>query len=467
MEEERRPRRWVRRIKRLLLVSAGGLLLLFLALQVLLATPWLRDRVAEKLSQRLGLDVEIGGLGWTPWGGGTVREFVILQPGPVREHTDEPLLRIAEIRVSPHYRSCARGDWWVERIEVRDPVLSVSVEMLISLAAAGLPSQDPPPVIAAVDPSKARPQEPGPEPPSIVGCPESGHDGGQGVAGNGAAPGVPIKSSANQKKRTFEAIVRNGSCKVFSIGQNGDLVALDGLDVDIVGTGDVGSGRARLSTLKMLQQTMETSVGVELELVAGVLSFVIQEDAEKDRQLTGNGNVGMRRGFPFQASVGYESSEPSKLMIPGLGELDIEENQTFVQCMGLGRVPMSWRALLRAGGEGVELKEAGLGFDRYEAAMVLRNGVFQVPDFRLLGDQASLLGNGWVNRESGSGVVRLVVSSAAAEWVKARLGVERMESLDPGNRQFLDVDFWRDPSGWMADLDGRTVPLSEIGLSGR
>ncbi|MBK1826137.1 hypothetical protein JIN81_03840 [Haloferula rosea] len=355
----------------------------------------------------------------------------------------------------------------MDRIEVRDPVLSVSAEMLISLAAAGLPSQEPPPVIAAVDPSKGRPQEPSPEPPSIVDGPQSGRDGGGEVVGDGGTPAVPTKPPVSTKKRPLQMEVVNGRFRMFSIGQMGELMALDDLDLVFAGSDEAGSGNARLAALKVLKQTMETDIGVELQLAARILNLKVIEEPEKPMQLTGNGRISINPALPFEATVGYRSTESSCFRFPALEELEIAQNQTFVQCAGFARVPMSWRALVRSGGEGLVMKGAGLEFDRYGAAMVLQNGVFQVPDFRLLGDQASLLGNGWVNRESGSGVIRLVVSSAAAEWVKARLGVERMDSLDPGNRQFLDVDFWRNPTGWMADLDGRTVPLSEIGLSGR
>lgn len=457
--EERRPRRWVRRLKRLLLFSVGGLLVLFLSLQIALSTPWMRNRVASKLSQRSGLDIKIGGLGWTPWSGGSVRGLIVEQPRGIREFSTEPLAQAACIRVFPDYWACLRKEWHASRIEIDEPELAVSLEMLVSIAASSVPAAEPP-LVAMTDV---------PPPPSQVPLPSPPGGGSTGVDVDSEeiakpqppAPAAPEAVKA-ASKRPMDIVLRNGGFELFSIRSTGPLALVQGVELRLPLWTDGASGGCQIQRILVAEHSIETNVEVDVLMAADVIHWVVKNCSEKIEQITGRGLFRLVAGVPFQAAVGYRSETGLHLNVPGCGVGHIASNQTMVQGGGWALVPMSWRGLLQLQGEGVKLEEQGLEFTRYGASALLQNGVLQVPDARLLGDQFAVLGNGWVNRESGSGVVRLVVPGEAAEVLKNRLGVAQLEVLAPGNRQYLDVSFWRDPEGWMAELGGKPVPFEEL-----
>jgi hypothetical protein len=192
----------------------------------------------------------------------------------------------------------------------------------------------------------------------------------------------------------------------------------------------------------------------------------IPESAEKKAQVTGSLLVKMVRGVPFQAKVGYQRSESIEWQIQGFDSVRIESNQTLVQGGGWLLAPMSWQGLMGIQGRGLHLRESGLSFDRFGGNVLLQAGLLQAPDVRILGDQVSLLGNGWVNRSDGAGVLRVVVPTTAAGMVTQRLEGASLQPLEPGNRGYIDLSVWREPEGWVAGYDDRTLPVAEL-LSGR
>lgn len=157
-----RPARWLRIVKRVSVVLAAGSLVLFLLVQLVLATPWAREKVAGQVTKRTGLDCRIGSLSWTPWGGAGIRALVVDQPRELG--WDQPLLRIERLRVQPDYVSCFKRQWRVRAVEVDRPELSLSVEMLVAMARRSIPTADPP-ALAVVEESPA----PGPVIPSELG----------------------------------------------------------------------------------------------------------------------------------------------------------------------------------------------------------------------------------------------------------------------------------------------------------
>jgi len=455
---QRRPRLWVRRLKRLLLILVGLLLVLFLGLQILFATPWFRGKVAGKLSQRVGLEVSIGGLGWTPWGGGAVREFRVEQPPGIREQTEDPLVQVGEIRVFPDYVACLRGNWRARRVQFDAPELAVSVEMLVAMVGSRVPDAEPP-TVALAKPPAAPPRVTPPSGPETVVEPGSEH----AVAPPKPVAGQPsAKEEPQAKKQPFELIVSSAKGLLFSAGSKTSICSFSGVDLKLPLGDATKQGGGKIGQISLGDQVIETEVLFEVESPGSLVEFKVMENADKEMQLTGGLRVKLSRGLPFQAVVGYRSSAPIRTSVPGIGEVEVSRNQTAVQGTGFGVAPMSWRGLLQFQGEGIRLPKQSLEMGRYEGSVLLQNGVLQIPDIRFLGDDFSLLGNGWVNRRAGSGVVRLVVPEQAEGVLRGRFGVTELQALEPGDRRFLDVTLWRAPEDWMADVDGRTVPLREL-----
>jgi len=79
-------RRWGLSLRRIAAGLVASAMLGFLLLQGLLATSWMRSKVAGKLSQRIGgLEVEIDSLSWTPWDGAKIGGLEVKQPAALQE----------------------------------------------------------------------------------------------------------------------------------------------------------------------------------------------------------------------------------------------------------------------------------------------------------------------------------------------------------------------------------------------
>ncbi|NNC87361.1 MAG: hypothetical protein HKN82_02745, partial [Akkermansiaceae bacterium] len=134
--------------------------IIFLVSNLVMQSGWARERVAGILERRTRVDWEIGSLSWTPWSGvrlGEVRARVAAAEGA------DPLCAIGSIRVIPDWGQLVRGKRAWREIVVRDPDVSLPVELLTAIVApAGRAGGVP---LVASGPDEAG--EPGPgEPPA-------------------------------------------------------------------------------------------------------------------------------------------------------------------------------------------------------------------------------------------------------------------------------------------------------------
>ena len=156
-------RRWGLSLRRIAAGLVASAMLGFLLLQGLLATSWMRSKVAGKLSQRIGgLEVEIDSLSWTPWDGAKIGGLEVKQPAALQEWVSTPLLEVDEIHAWPDYGAALKRKVSVSQVTVLRPKLHVTVDMLVSIAAASMPPAEPP-AMAAVAPRPGAVENPQPE----------------------------------------------------------------------------------------------------------------------------------------------------------------------------------------------------------------------------------------------------------------------------------------------------------------
>lgn len=456
----RRPAKWLRILQRVFCALVAGCLVLFLLVQLVLATPWARGRVAEQVTKRTGLDCRISGLSWTPWGGVGIRSLVVDQPRGLG--WNQPLLNFERLRVQPDYVSCLRREWAVRAVEIERPELSISLEMLAAMARRSGPTEHPPSLAVAEEPQPAGPVLPAGL--DLDGGPVRDSFGGA-VAPPSASPvAVPMGESERTRLTVVPAglMVANGSIELFSGISGSSLFRLSGVQFSSTSKQSGLEGEGLIETLTVGEFAIETDVGIELDQVIDSFQLLLTINLEENKQPVCSLRVSLEKDFPFQATFSHHFASPFAIELPRIGALELASNQTLVYSRGWLLAPMTWQGLMRVGGRGLALEGLDLSFDRHHGTMILRNGLLQVPDARVLGDQVSLLGNGWLTRDAGAAVFRVVVPGQSAALVANRLGGGSLNVLKPGNQLYVDLHAWKESGSWVVEQGDVIRPADEF-----
>lgn len=452
------------------------LLLGFLLLQLLLATPWMRAKVAGKLSQRIGgLEVGIGSLSWTPWSGAKIGGLEVKQPEVLRELVPTPLLVVDEIHVWPDYAAGLKGKISVTEVKVLRPKLHVTADMLVSIAAASMPPADPP-AIASVVPSpapvsgelpKVAPADQS-EPPLKGEMPE------QKPEVVTKSPHAPVPVPKVLRKRV-QLVVEDGGFELLRVGMKKRLVGVEGVNLDLPLFGEAGESSSSVALIECFGQTLDEELSIKVKTEGDGMAFHFLGDPSEGFGVFGRSNFALVRGLPFQVDLVLRLPEVGNLAISETFSGQCEEVQARIQGGGWLQAPGSWRGVsaFEAHKPRGSLGSIGgqvINFDSASAVVQLAAGVIQSPDFRLIGDSASILGNGWVTSRDGAAVVRLVVPYGVVGMLNGEFvkrvpdGVFAFRPLKPDNRWYSDVSVWREEVGWSVGFGdkGTVVPLNDL-----
>jgi hypothetical protein len=473
-----RRRQFWRRCGLRILKAASGLtallLLLFLGIQVVLSTPWMRGKVSQKISQRVGgLDVGMADLDWTPWSGVTIRSLRIEQPVELREAVSKPLLEVAEIHAWPDHAAAIRGDLSLSELRVVRPGFHVTLDMLVSIASAAIPPTEPPVVVAAAEPEPTTPNEVVPEAPPFASV-------SQGKGGDDAVDPPAVEAEATPEpvevvRKRVLVVVEDGDFELVRAGMEGRLAAIEGLNLDLPLFGEVVDSSSTVALVECLGQRIEEDLKIDHKSIKDGVDFVMADDKKKSSKVFGKLVMRLATGLPMQSNlsvrlegVDVEAADQSVAFQSG-------PLQCRVQGGGWLQVPVSWQVLGQVEVQQLlgKIGEGELAFDKASGSIQLVGGVLRSPDFRLIGDSASLLGNGWMTKSDGAVVVRAVLPYETVGLVNGKLGervpkgVFAFRSLKPDNRWYSDVLIWRAASGWKIEFGkGGTVMPLEILLGG-
>lgn len=469
MKARCRPsRRWRSRIVRGL---AYGLLLGLLAivvLQVLLATPWVKNRVAAKLSTRIGgLPVKLQSLGWTPWSGATIRGLSVAQPPPLDELLEKPLLYVESIRVWPDYRAAIKGEWVLDGMEIEEPSLYLSMEMLATILAAAAPAEAPVVTLATADPAPI-------EAPPLVALPDALTREAQSSEDPPAKPETVAKTviQASDFREPMWLRVTGGSLSLVSVSVPVELAGFDGLSFDLPLFGRKSHGDLAFGEMRVAGRSIETDVVGVTGGEDRVVTFSIPGTPEAKDGVALSLALKLVNGLPFEGGLKLRVEELERVVVRDDLKLGVGWMEMGMKGQGWLQAPASWSGMAQLSGQSLEVELGGmpLTFDRLGGGLLLQQGLLRCPDMRLIGDQLALLGNGWVSVQDGSGVLRVVVPEGGVKLVNQKLIATDSSShvdwqlLEPGNRSFMDLSIWRDPQGWMLGLgqEGSVLPLSEL-----
>jgi len=222
-----------------------------------------------------------------------------------------------------------------------------------------------------------------------------------------------------------------------------------------------------------LGQVVDEQLEMQVKTEGTGVQFLFPGDPQEDFGVFGSCSFGLVRGLPFQADLGLRLSSLEKINFSEALSGQCGEVQARIQGGGWLQAPGSWRGVSAFEAKQPQVSMGGqvVDFDSASAVVQLAGGVIQSPDFRVMGESASILGNGWITSRGGVAVVRLVVPDSAVRMINGALNQRVPESvfsfkpLDPGNRWFSDVSIWREEAGWSVGFGdgGSIVPLDELG----
>lgn len=455
--------RWSKRILKGLVGLVVLLLLGFGFVQLLLKTSWARNKAASELSQRLGgLPVEIGSLGWTPWSGVEIGGLEVAQPEVLRRSLVAPLLKVERIHVAPDYALAWKGDLGIHALRIERPQLHLSVDMLVSIAAAGVDPAPPPPSIAARKPGGES------EAPPPVGRPEA--DAGSTTTAEKPKPSAatepPPGPSGEPVRKRVRVTVEDGGFELVRAGMGGRLAAMEGVDLDLPLFGDPAETENLLGRIQMMGKTLEEDLALRMVSDGTTVKLLLPQREESD--VFGYVALGLKKGVPFQVELGVHLDELEAMEVHPLVSLGSGEFETVIRGVGWMQLPGSW-----GGRVAFDLKElngrlgsAPMSFDQATGSLSFARGVLQAPAVRLTGDDGAVLANGWLTANDASAVLRVVIPYPVVgmlnEQFAARIpgGVFPFKPLEPGNRWYSDVALWRSGDHWKAEFgDGGSVVL--------
>lgn len=358
--------------------------LVFGASNLWLASKWGREAVASRISRRCGLETRIGGASWSPWNGITVRDLTLLQPEALRGQVSAPMLEIGSLRVRPVWREWAGRRFTVSEVIVERPRLVLTVEILSHLASRMQPPAAPP--LASAEPAEAGPAVP-PQAPTVPDAPP-------------AAPAPPPQPApaapAEETAPTAWLRVKSAAVLLQSASSGTVWLETSGVDAAVPLGGAPANGEVAAAVLTVAGRDILTNMRIPLHWRAPVLATEPGNLRVAGLDVRCAAQVAFQPGLPV-----YIAAELPRQALPateGPGGVVAQAREVSLQARFLGGllVPGSWQGDLLGNASGIGLRHPSrtLEFDTARCAAVIRGGMLACPDFRLLGEDLSLLGNG-------------------------------------------------------------------------
>jgi hypothetical protein len=409
MEPEAPTRGNRRGFRRRFLIALAALpLVLWLAGNVWLASPFGRTWIAGKIQHRTGLETRIGGASVTPWDGVCIRGIELLQPPPLRLAVKDPLARFTSIRLRPVWSSWLRGNREWRAVELETPKLVIPIELLADLARSQAPAAPAAPPVAAAAPVPVPPPATAPAaPPSPPVVPE-----------------VPPQAPTLPLPPTAWVHLKNGSFTVVSAMSGKSWLAISAVTGSIPVAGSSAQSTLRLGAVHLTGSEVLTDLKLPLAWQSPLLTVPPFETEIHGFKIKVAGKTGLLGGIPIQLEMQAPKQQPDSFPLPANGQATAESIAGNLRFHGLLLAPGSWQGDLVAEAHAPSAKFAGhdAKFDRGSAVVVLRGGIVSCVDARLIGDDLSLLGNATLLTDGRlAAALRLVAPPDSASAIANRV----------------------------------------------
>lgn len=437
----------------------GGVVLLgiFAASNLWLWSAWGTGMVEAELKKRTGQDWEIGSISWSPWNGISLYDTAMLQPEELREALDQPVLKVDRVRVRPYWLQLVRGRVYPKSIEVDSPELTVSVEMLASIASrtGRTPAQGP--VLTA---PVRHPQSPGKKAPATAPVtqkskqvkptqkkpPVSGAKPASPQVDRGA-PGLPLHVKISDAQLSF-----------ISVNKGIELVTFDGAALDLTMLGEDSEGSMHLRSLQIVGLPEVKDIQQKLVWKRPYLEIeeqVIELGGVEGRFIAQLGLGKNRLGkLPFLVDfvIDRQKVESAQWFEQIALIVDAQDLVARMRVSGLLHRLDTWRGDGMFAAEGFFVRERhgnrDVIFDEVFIPVIFRQGQFRWNSVRLMSEDLAIMGNGSLSvRDGHLSITRVVASPETAQVLRRGMsgahipGARRYwwKNLDTPDRRVMDL----------------------------
>lgn len=461
VDEPSRPPR--RRCKRRWLLL-GGLLSPVIAVllgNLFLATPWGARWLGGRLSVRTGFTAELKRACWTPWGGFVIEDLRLSLPASSGVAPGvPPLVRIGRVEADLYWQEVLHGRRSLSRLVLRNAEVMVPLEMLAHLASPGGATE------VVVPTAPALTLTPGP----VAGAPTATPPMPTSPPGPTAAPAPPppVVPAPVDSRLPLRVRIEGGRLSVVSGVHFKPLWELIGLNADVPVQGGQAHGSLSFSEMKGPDFPLSGPVEVPIEWRSPEIQFgpAFAEVAGVKVQL--GARLARLPGAPalLEAAVAAQPLAGWPADLPEAQRtVAAKDFKAILRASGLLQTPASWEGLLIAEAEGIRVRRPASehDFDRGRVQLLLQRGVLSCPDARLIGESASLLGNGLMIADGrGMAVLRLVLPPETAAGLSARFS-RRLEGMEPKFSEMETPDRRMIDLRWVPYQGGTGIELGEGG----
>lgn len=362
-------RRW---LVRLLIVGLFATpVLFFLLSNAWLHTAWGRGWVERQIFQRTQLNVGIGGAGWLPGGQVWIDDLRVLAPTSASQPAATPLLHIRCVSIRPAWSAWWRGSRKISDVCLSSPRLHVPLELWKEIMPA-----------PQVAPPAAAPTVAGANPPAAPPAPTT----------TPAPPAVAPTPVAESPTPTVWLKISEGSLTVSHSSQSLPLLSIENISAALPIGGAPAAGYLECGAIRALEETIAPLGRIALRWQYPVWESESTPLTAADLHAQAKVQIARLPGLPFATVISQEKQALHREGSP----LQAQEIQSLHRMNGFLLGPQTWQgeSLCEAQHLGLQVSGKDLRFFRAQSRFVLRGGMLQCADLRMLGDDFGLLGNG-------------------------------------------------------------------------
>lgn len=350
----------------------------------------------RQIFQRTQLTVRIGGAGWLP-GGQVWIDDLRVAPSSSSLPSDEALLHIRCLSIRPAWSSWIRGSRKISDVCLSSPRIHLPLERWKEWLPAPQPQPPaaPPAVVAAGPPTAPATPATLPDSPAVPPAPPA--------VTEPPSPTVWLK-------------ITDGSLTVSHPSRSLPWLQIEQISAELPIGGAPASGHLQCATIRALEETLTTRGRIDIRW-----HYPLWESESAPltaAALHANAKVQMARvpGLPFAAVIAQEK-QAWQHESPAI---QANEIQSLHRINGFLLGPQTWQGESLCEAQQLRVRAGGkdLRFFRAQSRFLLRGGMLQCADLRLLGDDFAVLGNGLCTlRGDWLGHLRLLAPRATAlDW---------------------------------------------------
>jgi len=443
-EGSERIRRWKRR---LLWGAVLAPIVAWGAANLLLATSFGTGIIADRIGKRLSLPCEIERIGWTPWSGVVVRGVTLSAPDDFMQEAKVAYIEAIDLDLS--WGDLLKKQVKLEALEMDGVDVNVPYELLRHLGRKRTthvvlldePASDSDEAPAEVE-SADLPEEKKDPASEVVPDPE------QDIPKQDA-----VVEAAEPEKGGTRVVLKRCSARVYSIMNPKREVTISDVAANFMIGGKADDGELTVAEVAVGGGGVMESVSVPLVWSGRDLSLPRTTFDLRGTEFSVEGVMRSGVGLPYAVRVVVPAQ---KLDLGQLTQVDLPvsvgQMEGAHRLDGFALRPTQVYGSSRTTFKDIVVRDPGdqtpVVFDWGHAVFRLNPAGLTVPDFRWVGEEDAVLGNGYLTvGGQGTVVVRLVGSAERAAVYQRRVAEWRegfsleMQPLETPDRWYSDVRF--------------------------